>query len=118
MLASTSSMMWPSAAQIVPNFMIYPPASAIRPLRQHITLSAIAKASGPLTLITDIAPVPGTVAGAYIVSSFRMYISFGFRSLRLASLAQDDSSVALLAQGNSSVASLARDDSKVPFRSG
>jgi hypothetical protein len=32
-------------------------------------------ASGPLTLITEIAPVPGTVAGAHIVSSFRIYIS-------------------------------------------
>jgi hypothetical protein len=31
-------------------------------------------ASGPLTLITEIAPVPGTVAGAQIVSSFLMYI--------------------------------------------
>jgi hypothetical protein len=37
-------------------------------------LSAISKASGPLTLITEIAPVPGTVAGAQIVSSFLMYM--------------------------------------------
>ena len=35
---------------------------------------ATVKASGPLTLITEIAPVPGTVAGAHIVSSFLMYI--------------------------------------------
>ena len=38
------------------------------------TLSAIVKASGPLTLMTEIAPVPGTVAGAHIVSSFLMYL--------------------------------------------
>ena len=44
------------------------------PLRQVTTLSIIVNASGPLTLITEIAPVPGTVAGAQIVSSFRMYI--------------------------------------------
>ena len=89
MLTSTSSMMCPSLALIVPNFMVYPPASAIRPFRQHITLSAIAKASGPLILITEIAPVPGTVAGAYIVSSFFMYICLvldpydSLRSLRM-----------------------------------
>ena len=46
------------------------------PRRQVITLSAIVSASGPLTLITEIAPVPGTVAGAHIVSSFLMYILF------------------------------------------
>ena len=45
------------------------------PLRQVITLSAIVRASGPLTRITEIAPVPGTVAGAHIVSSFLMYMS-------------------------------------------
>jgi hypothetical protein len=39
-----------------------------------MTLSAMVKASGPLILITEIAPVPGTVAGAHIVSSFLMYI--------------------------------------------
>jgi hypothetical protein len=44
------------------------------PLRQVTTLSAMLKASGPLTLITEIAPVPGTVAGAQIVSSFFMYM--------------------------------------------
>jgi hypothetical protein len=33
------------------------------------------KASGPLILITEIAPVPGTVAGAHIVSSLRIYMS-------------------------------------------
>jgi hypothetical protein len=55
--------------------MVYPAASAILPFRQLTTLSAIINASGPLTLITEIAPVPGTVAGAHIVSSFLMYIS-------------------------------------------
>lgn len=45
------------------------------PLRHLITLSATVKASGPLTLITEIAPVPGTVAGAHIVSSFLIYIN-------------------------------------------
>ena len=39
-----------------------------------MVLFAMLKASGPLTLITEIAPVPGTVAGAHIVSSFRIYI--------------------------------------------
>ena len=38
-----------------------------------MTLSAMVSASGPLTLITEIAPVPGTVAGAHIVS-FVKYI--------------------------------------------
>jgi hypothetical protein len=38
-------------------------------------LSATVSASGPLTLMTDIAPVPGIVAGAHIVSSFFIYIS-------------------------------------------
>jgi hypothetical protein len=33
------------------------------------------KALGPLILITEIAPVPGTVAGAHIVSSLRIYMS-------------------------------------------
>ena len=44
------------------------------PLRHVTTLSAISNASGPLTLITEMAPVPGTVAGAQIVSSFLMYM--------------------------------------------
>jgi hypothetical protein len=48
------------------------------PLRHVTSLSAMFNASGPLTLITEIAPVPGTVAGAHIVSSFRMYISVVF----------------------------------------
>jgi hypothetical protein len=48
------------------------------PLRQVITLSAMTKASGPLTLITEIAPVPGTVAGAHIVSSLCIYMSVVF----------------------------------------
>ena len=59
----------------MPYFKLYPGASLIFPLRQVTTLSAIASASGPLTLMTEIAPVPGTVAGAYIVSSFLMYMS-------------------------------------------
>ena len=50
------------------------------PLRQVTTLSAMLNASGPLTLITEIAPVPGTVAGAQIVSSFFIYILFYFFS--------------------------------------
>ena len=54
--------------------MVYPAASEMFPLRQVTTLSAMPSASGPLTLITEIAPVPGTVAGAQIVSSFRIYI--------------------------------------------
>lgn len=36
----------------------------------------IAAASGPLTLTTEIAPVPGTVAGAHIVSSFNKYMIY------------------------------------------
>ena len=89
MLTRTSSMMCPSAAQMVPNFMVYPPASAIRPRLHEMTLSTNLNASGPLTLITEIAPVPGTVAGAYMVSSFLMYIFFvldpydSLRSLRM-----------------------------------
>ena len=55
--------------------MVYPAASETFPLRQVTTLSAMLNASGPLTLITEIAPVPGIVAGAHIVSSFRIYIS-------------------------------------------
>jgi hypothetical protein len=43
-----------------------------------MTLSAMDNASGPLTLMTEIAPVPGTVAGAYIVSSFLMYMFMKF----------------------------------------
>ena len=54
--------------------MLYPGASLIFPLRQVTTLSAIASASGPLTLMTEIAPVPGIVAGAHMVSSFLMYM--------------------------------------------
>ena len=60
---------------INPNFNMYPLAFAMFPLRQVMTLSAMVKASGPLTRITEIAPVPGTVAGAHIVSSFLMYIA-------------------------------------------
>jgi hypothetical protein len=73
-LASTSSTTAPESSVIVPNFNVYPLADEIVPLRHRITLSAISKACGPLTLITEIAPVPGTVAGAHIVSSFLMYI--------------------------------------------
>ena len=51
---------------MLPNLIVYPGASLMDPLRQVITLSAMTKASGPLTLITEIAPVPGTVAGAHI----------------------------------------------------
>jgi hypothetical protein len=54
--------------------MVYPAAPEIFPFRHEMTLSAIDNASGPLTLITEIAPVPGTVAGAHIVSSFCIYI--------------------------------------------
>ena len=74
MLISTSSITAPEASRTLPNLMVYPAASEIFPLRHEMTLSAMAKASGPLTLITDMAPVPGTVAGAHIVSSFLIYI--------------------------------------------
>jgi len=47
----------------------------MHPFLHLMTLSAMECASAPLTLITEIAPDPGTVAGAQIVSSFRMYIS-------------------------------------------
>jgi hypothetical protein len=40
-------------------------------------------ASGPLTLITEIAPVPGTVAGAQIVSSFLIYMSSKFDKCKI-----------------------------------
>ena len=46
----------------------------MQPFLHLMTLSAMVKASGPLTLITEIAPVPGTGAGAHIVASFLMYI--------------------------------------------
>ena len=49
------------------------------PRRHLMTLLAMLCASGPLTLITDIAPVPGTVAGAHMVSSLRMYIVLSFK---------------------------------------
>jgi hypothetical protein len=47
----------------------------MQPFLHLMTLSAMVKASGPLILITEIAPVPGTVAGAHIVSSLRIYMS-------------------------------------------
>ena len=75
MLTRTSSTTAPEVSLTVPNLMVYPAASAILPFRQLTTLSAIINASGPLTLITDMAPLPGIVAGAQIVSSFLMYIS-------------------------------------------
>ena len=59
---------------IMPNFNVYPLLPLIFPLRQRTNLSAIDNASGPLTLITEIAPVPGIVAGAHIVSSFLIYM--------------------------------------------
>ena len=74
MLTRTSSMMCPSGAETVPNLIVYPSASEMEPRLQDITLSAISNAAGPLTLMTEIAPVPGTVAGAYIVSSFLIYM--------------------------------------------
>ena len=74
-LTRTSSMVSPSGEWTDPNFMVYPSDPLIDPLRHLMTLSAIVRASGPLTLITEIAPVPGIVAGAHIVSSFRIYIS-------------------------------------------
>ena len=73
-LTRTSSTVAPVVSDTVPNLMVYPFASAIVPLRQRMILSATLRASGPLTLITEIAPVPGTVAGAQIVSSFFMYM--------------------------------------------
>jgi hypothetical protein len=63
---------------IMPNFKVYPGVSQMLPRLHVTTLSAMLNASGPLTLITEIAPVPGTVAGAQIVSSFLMYISSKF----------------------------------------
>jgi hypothetical protein len=67
----------------MPNFKVYPGASEMLPLRHVTTLSAMFNASGPLTLITEIAPVPGTVAGAHIVSSFLMYMSYIFCPAKL-----------------------------------
>ena len=80
MLTNTSSSMAPDVSWAVPNLIVYPGASAMVPLRHLITLSAMLKASGPLTLMTEMAPVPGIVAGAQIVSSFRMYIAVCFTS--------------------------------------
>ena len=74
MLTRTSSMMRPFGAETVPNLIVYPSASEMVPCRQDIILSAICNAPGPLILITEMAPVPGTVAGAYMVSSFLMYM--------------------------------------------
>ena len=85
-LTRTSSRTAPVASYIFPNLIVYPAASEIEPLRHEITLSAILNASGPLTLMTDIAPVPGTVAGAQIVSSFFIYISLNFLYACLPSL--------------------------------
>ena len=79
MLTSTSSRTAPAVVCIVPNLIVYPEVSEMVPFLHRITLSAIANASGPLTLITEIAPVPGTVAGAQIVSSFLMYMSLLFQ---------------------------------------
>ena len=59
---------------MVPKRIEYPGASEIGPLRVEMSLSAMTRDSGPLTLITEMAPVPGTVAGAHIVSSFLMNI--------------------------------------------
>ena len=73
--------------------MVYPGTSDIFPLRQVTTLSAMLNASGPLTLITEIAPVPGTVAGAHIVSSFRIYIFLLCPSLFCHSMPHSSSSV-------------------------
>ena len=70
----TSSIISPDPSQMVPNFMVYPFADDMLERRQLTTLSAMVRASGPLILMTEIAPVPGTVAGAKIVSSFLMYI--------------------------------------------
>jgi hypothetical protein len=70
--------------------MVYPAAWDIEPLRHEMTLSAMDKASGPLTLITEIAPVPGTVAGAHIVSSFFIYIAFFFLFVALKSSKMPD----------------------------
>jgi hypothetical protein len=84
-VSQSSELQLFALSYIKPNFKVYPPASAMLPLRQVITLSAMVNASGPLTLITEIAPVPGTVAGAHIVSSFRIYIS---RVLIVAKLSQ------------------------------
>ena len=73
-LTSTSSMVVPAPSWTVPNFIVYPAASEILPFLHEIILSVMLNASGPLTLITDIAPVPGTVAGAQMVSSFLIYM--------------------------------------------
>ena len=47
----------------------------MQPFLHLMALSAMVKASGPLILITEIAPVPGTVAGAHIVSSLSIHVS-------------------------------------------
>ena len=89
MLTRTSSTKTPCSSVTVPNFRVYPFEPAMFPFLQAIIPSAIDNASGPLTLITEIAPVPGIVAGAYIVSSFLMYIFLNLdphdslRSLRM-----------------------------------
>ena len=73
-LTRTSSKTDPSLVAMLPNRIEYPGASEIGPLSVETSLSAMTSDSGPLTLITEIAPVPGTVAGAHIVSSFLMNI--------------------------------------------
>ena len=83
MLTSTSSMTVPSELHTVPNLIVYPSESDIVPRLHFTTLSTIECASGPLTLITEIAPVPGTVAGAQIVSSFLMYMSSMFDKCKI-----------------------------------
>ena len=77
-LARTSSMTRPSASETVPNLMVYPSASEMEPVLHATTWSAMEKAFEPLTLITEMAPVPGTVAGAQIVSSFLIYMPLSF----------------------------------------
>ncbi len=66
----TSSTTPPPGEDTVPNLTEYPGVPETVPVRSLTTLSATEKHSGPLTLITVIAPVPGTVAGATIVSAY------------------------------------------------
>jgi hypothetical protein len=71
----TSSRKLPSGVYTVPNLIVYPSDCEAVPDLIETTSSTNFKESGPLILITEIAPVPGIVAGAMMVSKYRLFTS-------------------------------------------
>ncbi len=69
MLTSTSSRTEPSEFKMFPYFIVFGNASEADPWLNVTTLSNMSNVLPPLSRITVIAPVPGIVAGAAIVSS-------------------------------------------------